>query len=321
MDTIAAQQHQRLKAKLERELGPVMLSALADPNVIEVMLNPDGWIWTDAHGQGLACTGQQMDAMQAENLLGTIAAILGTVITPDVPIVEGELPFSLHRIAGLLPPVVPGPTLSIRKHAPIIYPLSDYLADWQLAVLQDAIRSRHNIVVAGGTSSGKTSLTNALLQEMVRLGDPNDRFVLIEDTYELQCAAPNTVRLHTSDVADMNRLLRATLRLRPDRIIPGEVRGPEALTLLKAWNTGHPGGITTLHANSAPAALERLHTLVQEAGVPPQPGLVAQAVDLLVFIALTPAGRKVRQLMAVPAYDAERGFALVPFAEPATERN
>jgi type IV secretion system protein VirB11 len=152
METVAEQQHQRLKAKLERELGPVMLSALADPNVIEIMRNPDGWIWTDAHGTGLTCTGQYMAAMQAENLLGTIAAILGTVITPDVPILEGELPFSLHRFAGMLPPVVPSPTLAIRKHAPVIYPLTDYLDAWQISVLQDAIRARKNMVVAGGTS-------------------------------------------------------------------------------------------------------------------------------------------------------------------------
>jgi type IV secretion system protein VirB11 len=183
----------------------------------------------------------------------------------------------------------------------------------QAAVLREAVRTRQNLLIAGGTASGKTTLANALIAEMVRLGDPAERIVILEDTRELQCSAKNAVQLHTGDVADLTRLTRVTMRLRPDRIIIGEVRGGEALALLKAWNTGHPGGLTTVHANSAPAALMRLDTLVQEAGVPPQPRLVAEAVDLVVFIARTPGGRRVRELAAVTGYDPATGsYHLAP---------
>jgi type IV secretion system protein VirB11 len=110
----------------------------------------------------------------------------------------------------------------------------------------------------------------------------------------------------------MTRLVRTTMRLRPDRIIIGEVRGGEALALLKAWNTGHPGGVTTIHANSAKAALTRLSSLVQEAGVPPQPELIAETIDLIAFIVRTPTGRRVTELVRVDGYEPRSGFQLVP---------
>ena len=136
----------------------------------------------------------------------------------------------------------------------------------------------------------------------------------------VQCEARNAVQLHTGDVADLTRLVRVTMRLRPDRIIVGEVRGAEALALLKAWNTGHPGGITTVHANSAAAALLRLESLVQEAGVPPQPRLVAETVDLVAFIVRTPEGRRIKELARVSAYDVRRGgYVLEPVCPIARE--
>ena len=175
--------------------------------------------------------------------------------------------------------------------------------------MRDAIAKRRNILIAGGTGSGKTTLVNALIREMVSLGDQAERFVIIEDTLELQCAARNALQLHTTDAADMTRLVRATMRLRPDRIIIGEVRGKEALALLKAWNTGHPGGITTLHANSASAALLRLLSLVEEAGVPAQPQLIAEAVNLLAFMERTSiTGRRLTELVHVEGYSQNTGF-------------
>ena len=151
-----------------------------------------------------------------------------------------------------------------------------------------------------------------MINEMVERSDPNERYVIIEDTLEIQCRAHNLVQLHTAESADMTRLVRTTMRLRPDRIIIGEVRGAEALALLKAWNTGHPGGVTTIHANSARAALTRLSSLVQEAGVPPQPELIAETINLLVFIVRTPAGRRVTELVRVAGYNAGDGFSLTP---------
>jgi len=308
----------RLSEKLRRELGPVVLKALSDPDVIEIILNPDGRIWVESHSGGMSQTDGSMAPTQAENLIGTVAAALNAVANPQNPIVEGELPLTGSRFEGLLPPIAPSPCFVIRKRASVLYTLDDYIKNnivtrAQAIALRDAISKRRNIVIAGGTGSGKTTLVNALIHEMVTLGDQAERFVIIEDTLELQCAARNALQLHTTDAADMTRLVRATMRLRPDRIIIGEVRGKEALALLKAWNTGHPGGATTVHANSASAALLRLLSLVEEAGVPAQPQLITEAVNLLAFMERTSVtGRRVTELLQVEAYDQRTGFKLEP---------
>jgi Flp pilus assembly CpaF family ATPase len=166
------------------------------------------------------------------------------------------------------------------------------------------------VVICGGTGSGKTTLANALLGEAVALAGTAQRFLLLEDTVELQCAAPNHVQLRTSPGVDLTRLVRATMRLRPDRIVVGELRGREALALLKAWNTGHPGGLTTVHANSARAALSRIDQLVQEAGVPSQPQLIAEAIDVIVSIRRSEGGRRVDEILLVKDYQPGRGFGL-----------
>ena len=312
------EQQRRLHEKLRRELGPAVLAALEDPDITEVMLNPDGCLWVESQRAGMRDTGKQISAMQAENLIGTVAAMLGTVVNAAAPIVEGELPLDGNRFEGLLPPVSTAPVFVIRKRPSALYTLEDYvraeiLNPAQADALRTAVRERQNLVIAGGTTSGKTTLANALIAEMVHLGDPAQRIVILEDTRELQCSARNAVQLHTGDVADLTRLTRVTMRLRPDRIIIGEVRGGEALALLKAWNTGHPGGVTTIHANSALAALMRLDSLIQEAGVPPQPHLVAEAIDLVLFIARTPEGRRVQELAAVTGYDPGTGsYVLSP---------
>ena len=311
-------QTSRLAEKLRRELGPVVLRALSDPDVIEIILNPDGRIWVESHTSGMSQTEASMAPNQAENLIGTVAAALNAVASAQNPIVEGELPLTGSRFEGLLPPIASSPCFVIRKRAAVLYTLDDYIKNniitcAQAIALRDAISKRCNIVIAGGTGSGKTTLVNALIHEMVSLGDPAERFVILEDTLELQCSAHNALQLHTSDAADMTRLVRATMRLRPDRIIIGEVRGKEALALLKAWNTGHPGGATTLHANSASAALLRLLSLVEEAGVPAQPQLITEAVNLLAFVERTSiTGRRVTELVHVEGYDQRTGFRLEP---------
>ena len=315
------EQQQRLYAKLCRELGTATLAALSDPDVTEVMCNPDGALWVESHAKGMQDLGDRLTETQVESLIGTVAALLGTVVHGRAPIIEGELPINGYRFEGILPPVSTAPTFVIRKRASQVFGLDDYvkagiLTPLQQKMLVDGVRHRQNILIAGGTASGKTTLANALMREIVVVGDPTERIVILEDTRELQCAARNAVQLHTGDVADLTRLVRVTMRLRPDRIIVGEVRGGEALALLKAWNTGHPGGITTLHANSAAAALLRLDTLIQESGVPPQPRLVAEAVDLVAFIVRTPEGRRVRELARVISYDAARGSYVLEPVEP-----
>jgi type IV secretion system protein VirB11 len=315
LPTVRSERVRRLRLKIDRELGKEMLEALGDPSVVEVMVNSDGTVWFDHLKTGLEKTDLVMVSARIESLLGTLAAIRGGVINADVPILECELPGYEARVEGIVPPVSRAPILAIRKHGSLIRSLEDYRAIGELETthveaLREAIRDRWNVVICGGTGSGKTTLANALLLEKLRLGNPLQRIVILEDTLELQCKGENTVSLRTCDAADLARLVRATLRLRPDVIIVGEVRGREALEMLKAWNTGHPGGITTVHANNAGAALSRLDQLVQEAGVPPQPQLIADAIDLVVSIKRTPSGRRVSEVVRVEGFDRTDGYRL-----------
>jgi type IV secretion system protein VirB11 len=317
MSTVHQLQERRLDELLRRQLGAAILEAIANPRVTEIMVNEDGRVWFEEHGRGMREAGFSLTPSQVESLIGTVAASLGAVANLDHPIIEGELLIGGIRFEGLLPPVARKPCCVMRKPAQVLYTLDDYLGDGILAlpharVFRDAIDHRLNVVIAGGTGSGKTTLAGALINEMVARGDPNLRYVLIEDTLELQCRARNLVQLHTAANADMTRLVRTTMRLRPDRIIIGEVRGGEALALLKAWNTGHPGGVTTIHSNSARSALTRLSSLVQEAGVPPQPELIAETINLIAFIVRTPNGRRVTELVRVEGYHPQSGFNLVP---------
>ena len=238
----------RLILGLQDALGAAVTTALHDPDVVEVMLNPDGNLFIERVGQGIAAAGQ-MASHDAETVIGKVAHALKTEVDQDHPIISGELPLGGHRFEGILPPAAPAPMFTIRKRASMLIRLDQYVADGimtpeQVDVIRNSIVDRLNIVVSGGTGTGKTTLTNAILAELVET-TPEHRLVILEDTAEIQCAAENHVILHTTDTVDMSRLLKSTMRLRPDRIIVGEVRDGAALTLLKAWNTGHPGGIST----------------------------------------------------------------------------
>ncbi|MDH7638096.1 P-type conjugative transfer ATPase TrbB [Sphingomonas oryzagri] len=308
----------RRRAMLRTAMGAGIAAALADPRVLEIMVNPDGQLRLDVLGEGRVETGITIDADQVERIVRLVASHARTEIRSDAPIVSAELPpreegVAGERFEGLLPPVSTGPCFSIRKPATRIHRLVDYVTDGFMdadtaRILSMAVVERRNILVAGGTSSGKTTLANALLAEMAHL---DERVILIEDTRELQSQAPDTVALRTRPgTVSMTDLVRSTLRLRPDRIVVGEVRGPEALDMLKAWNTGHPGGIATVHANSAASALNRIEQLVQEAVVMVPRALVADAIDIIVFIAGRGAGRRVDQVLRVAGVDPDGGFAL-----------
>ena len=314
---LAAIQSARLDERLTRELGTAVLAALDDPDVIEIILNPDGSLWFESHTKGMRPSNARMSSVQAERLIGTVAFALNRVINDSRPVIECELPLTGSRFTGWLPPVTKAPAFVIRKHAGRIHTLEDYVRDRimtesQAQAFRHATATRQNIVLAGGTGSGKTTLANALIHTMASSSDDNERFIIIEDTAELKCDAPNVLQLHTTAATDLTFLTRTTMRARPDRIIIGEVRGAEALGLLKAWNTGHPGGVTTIHANSASAALIRLGSLVQEANVPPQPELIAQTIDLLAFIVRTAIGRRVAEMLSVEGYDPIKSFTLSP---------
>ena len=310
---MSAQQltHARQSEALRRAMGSDILTPLEDPQVVEIMLNPDGTLWVDRLGEGMQQTGR-IDAVRALTIVNTVAAMLDTVVTPQQPILECELPLDGSRFEALIPPLVERASFALRKKATLVFTLSDYVDKGimtlaQKQAIEQAVASRHNLLVCGGTGTGKTTLANAILDAVTRL-DGEHRIVVIEDTRELQVNAENVVFLRTSDNTDMTRLLRATMRLRPDRIVVGEVRDGSALALLKAWNTGHPGGVGTVHANDASAALIRIGQLIQEAGVPPNPELIAEAVNVVVSIKRTADGRKVEEVAAVRGCSASGGF-------------
>ena len=311
MNSSAHQVHARQSEALRRALGAEILTPLDDPQVIEIMLNPDGKLWVDRLGAGMACPGR-IDAVRALTIVNTVAAMLDTVVTPEHPILECELPLDGSRFEALIPPLVERASFALRKKATLVFTLEDYVAKGnmtkaQRTAIESAAAARQNILVCGGTGTGKTTLANAILDAVARI-DREHRVVVIEDTRELQVNAENVVFLRTSDNTDMTRLLRATMRLRPDRIVVGEVRDGSALALLKALNTGHPGGVGTVHANDASAALIRVGQLIQEAGVPPSPELIAEAVNVVVSIKRTPEGRKVEEVAAVRGWSASGGF-------------
>ena len=309
----------RRRTMLRTAMGPAIAVALGDPRVIEIMVNPDGSLRLDILGEGRVDTGIVMPGDQVERIIRLVASYARAEIHSDAPIISAELPPHAEgrageRFEGVLPPIATGPCFSIRKPAERLYRLVDYVGDGLMSpdaarILSLNVVERHNIVVAGGTSSGKTTLANALLAEMAGL---DERVILIEDTRELQSPAADTVALRTRvGAVSMADLLRSTLRLRPDRIVIGEVRGPEALDMLKAWNTGHPGGIATVHANSAPAALTRIEQLVQEAVVTVPRRLIAEAVDLIVFISGRGLQRRIASIVRLTGVDPDGDYGLV----------
>lgn len=327
--TVPDEHHVRLETKLKRELGGAVLALLADGRTEDVLLNPDSSLWIKRLGEGFVQTGEFHPA-QAASALSTIAAWRGTVLNHNNPILETELPIDGSRFEGIVAPVVHRPVFAIRLRPRRVFSIDEYESSGILssrddpanaprvredffrslrgcshaAIIRAAVRARKNFLVVGSTGSGKTTLVNAILQEIAIL-TPGDRVISIEDTTELQCAARNYVDLRATGNVTMLDCLRACMRLKPTRIIVGEVRGAEAHTLLKAWNTGHPGGAATIHADDALKGLKRFESLVGEATSAPQQQLIAEAVNLVIFVDEEPsvrAGRKVREILLVHGY-------------------
>ncbi len=310
---------QRGARMLRTALGPAIGRFLEDPAVVEVMLNPDGRVWIDRLSDGLADTGERLSAADGERIVRLVAHHVGAEVHARAPHVSAELPETGERFEGLLPPVVEAPAFAIRKPAVAVFTLDDYVAAGimmagQAAILREAVATRANILVAGGTSTGTTTLTKALLAEVSK---GTDRVITIEDTRELQCTADNKVPMRSVDeVIDLLRLSRATMRFRPDRIIVGEVRGPEALGLLKLWGTGHPGGIGTLHAGSAIGALHRLEQLIQEAVVTVPRSLIGEAIDLVAVLAGRGSSRRLAELARVDGLGPDGAYRIFPATSP-----
>ena len=294
--------NERLQDILATALGPKVTSLLSDPKVSEIRLNSDGSLWANRLGEGKSLIEHKVAAENARRAIYAVAYSVNEVCNDEKPSIGAELPGSGERFQGILPPIATNPIIVIRKKAVRIFPLEDLVGQGVLSpaakdALSEALVKKRNILVVGGTDSGKTTFANALLQV---IAETEDRIVIIEDTQELQCRARDVEYLHTRDeVATLRDLVRITMRLSPDRIVVGEVRGAEALDLLKAWNTGHGGGVSTVHASSAPQGLSRIEQLVQEAGITPSRAMIADAVNVLVYMEKVGTQRLVRKVLFV----------------------
>ncbi len=292
---------------LEFTMGFDIVSYMQDPDITEVIVNPDGKIWVDSFKKGHYCTQKNLDPERTRQIIYQVADMKGTVCTLDSPMLEAELPDG-SRFQGYIPDVVSSPSIIIRKHAVYEMTLMDYvkngtMTEHQYDAIMGAIKNHKNILAAGGTNTGKTTFLNAILSEISSL---HERIVLIEDTPELQCTADDYLALRTSDSTDMAALLRGTLRSSPKRIVVGEVRGAEALSLLDAWSTGHSGGCSTVHSNSAEQTLNRLERMVSRVSVTPQYETIAEAVDVIVYLKLKGMKRYIEEVIAVDGYDAQK---------------
>jgi type IV secretion system protein VirB11 len=299
---------ERAIKSLKRDIGPKFLAALNDPSTVEIVLNADGKLWQEKLGQEMVYF-DDLSPSQAQAVLETVAGFHGRELTPSTPIIEAEFPIDGSRFAGQIPPIVTTPIFALRKKAVSIFTLDQYvdsgiMTQPQKEAIQQGVKNHRNILVIGGTGTGKTTLVNSIINEMVE-SEPTERVVILEDTGEIQCSAVNHVQYHTSLHVSMTDLLKTTLRMRPDRILVGEVRGPEALDLLMAWNTGHEGGAATLHANNAKAGLSRLAMLISMNATPPDPiePLIGEAVHMVVHIARTKQGRIINEIIEVSGYE------------------
>lgn len=296
-------QQQRINDILSFSLGEIT-QYLQQPELTDLMVNSDGRLWIEHLHEGRRCTDKKISPYDAERIIKLIANQTGTLCNHNNPILSAELREYNARFQGMLPPVVVKPCFTIRKHALKIFSLADYVTQGVMSAamadhIKSAIARKKNLLIAGGTGSGKTTLANAVLAEIAQY---NDRLVIIEDTQELQCSADDHVSLRVTDDVNMTDLLKSTMRLRPDRIIVGEVRDGSALTFLKAANTGHPGCMTTIHANSVAASLNRLEQLIQEVVPNPPRHLIGETVDLVVYIEREGTQRRVKEIGMVNGY-------------------
>lgn len=303
----------RLKQGLRRDLGPVISRALDDRLVFEIVVNSDGTVWIERFGRGMEKADFIMPPSQAMKIMTTTASLLKTVVNPERPIVEGVLPLDGSRFAGSIPPLSAAASFNIRKKAVAVFTLEDYVKHGTMTIEQmeyiyRAIEEKKNILVVGGTGSGKTTLLNAVLDGVAQR-TPLDRIVLIQDTDEIQCKAPNFESLLSTPEFNMIYLLRHTMRRSPGRIVVGEVRGEEAHALVKAWNTGHPGGVGTIHADSAEEALSRVEDLIEEdPSKRARPWNIAKAINVLIYIEKEATGqrrRMIKQVLKVVGYNRE----------------
>jgi P-type conjugative transfer ATPase TrbB len=324
-DTVETYDDRRLSA-LQGHAAPI-LRFLDLPNLTDLVVNDDGKVWTKQVG---SCW-KHVDDIRPSRIgaiLRDVAVIREFPFNHDNPILETTFPIGDGRIEGVRSPIVSNAAFALRIRSNKVFSLDDYEGAQILThkddpanvkregdefrdnisekshkeILKEAIRTHRNILIVGGTGSGKTTLTNELIDAITLIDEtaPQDRLVIIEDTPEIQCRVPNHLFLLATKKIPQSECLEAALRLIPDRILVGEVRKPKAArALLEAWNTGHSGGLATIHADDAKGGLYRLEELLLTRSAKAQ---IARAIHLVVFIdrdRTNPSGGKVRELLVV----------------------
>jgi type IV secretion system protein VirB11 len=291
---------------------------LDDPLTQDIIANSNGEIFQAKTGEkGLIKIGK-LESGQIERIIDTVASFANKELKNLNSILECEIPHTGDRFQGLLPPVVSSPSFVIRCKPRYVFSLESYLnrnaiTNAQHRALSDGLKTKKNIFVAGSTGSGKTTFINALTDTFK---DSSERLVICEDTPEL--CLPNSIsqKLLTSKEQSFNDLVRATLRLRPDRIVIGELRGKEAYEFLKAMNTGHQGGLSSIHANSALLALERFNSLCREAVNFHCRDLIGETIDVVAFMERSVNGPILKELVKVEGYNKiSKQFELTPLIE------
>ena len=327
MQFYTATTQERILKMLRSAMGPAVTALLDDPAVTELSANSDGRVWVDRVGEGRRDTGEKLGPASVHRILSIVADAKGEAIGDTHPSFDAIVPGHGYRFIGTLPPLTPAPAMTIRKKPSRVISLAEYqeariLTPRHREFLEYASRERLNLIIAGGTGSGKTTLANAVLAVMAETGH---RIITIEDTPELQNSAADQESLYAlPGIRTMQDCLRCALRMHPDRLIFGEVRGPEVRDMLMAWNTGHRGGLCTIHADSAKDTLARIEEMLAAgsdgAGVqgPPPLAQIARAIHVIVFIETTrdrtryPAGRFVADVVRVEGLDAENRYRLTP---------
>lgn len=301
------EQQERLLEKLSREVSGAIQEALKDISVTEIVCNSDGSVWKLSHTTGWKEI-DKISPAKADSILSTVAALTDNVINNDNPQLQCVFPLDGSRLQGLLPPAVTSPIFDIRKHSQHIYSIEEYIAagimtEVQADIIKEAVVSRKNILIAGGTGSGKTTLTKTIIDLAAKLGSPGERFVIIEDTRELYCTAKNSVSIHAYTRDMLSRFTQVAMRLRPDRVILGEVRGREAYDLMYLLNSGHPGSFTTIHANNARLALHKFLMLARESGEDVHPQRIVECFDMVITISRADNGLKLNELTRSIMFD------------------
>ncbi len=305
--SLPEEQRERLLEKLSREVRGPIQTALNDKDVIEIVCNSDGTVWKLSRQGGWEEV-DHISSAKADSILSTVAALTENIINLNNPQIQCAFPLDGSRLQGLSPPAVPTPIFDIRKHSAHIYSIDEYVKDRiitqeQADIIREAVTARQNILISGGTCSGKTTLAKTIIDLARMLGKPGERYVIIEDTKELHCKAKNIVHIHAYSRDMLSRFTQAAMRLRPDRVIVGEVRGREAYDLMYLLNSGHPGSFTTIHANNSRLALHKFLMLARESGEDVHPNRVVECFDIVISIKRTEHGLRVDDVAEVVGYD------------------